>query len=464
MKENKNATKWQLERFAFYDKAAIEKKLTAMAAQGWLIEQPGNLFWRYRRIEPKRLYFAVTYFPNASEFDPAPTEGEQQMEEFCAHDGWNLTARWGQLQIFCNEQENPAPIETDPTTQVETIHRAMKRNMLPLHFLLIALSFFELAMTGWQFLRNPVEFLATRSSLFMAPAWLLIALPLMLEVFWYFRWYNKAKLAAARGDFYELKTNHAASYLLLGISLLLILLAFRTTALLRVFIPVWLLFLVVPAIVVRIVSRWMKNRGYARRSNLIVTLSVSMILTMVLLGGLIAAILHNNLLLSNDQQSVGTYDLNGWKMEVYADPLPLYVQDLTDTTCEAWSTRARTKETFLVSSIDYDQQPLTKDTTVPGLDYTVTQIKVPFLYEFCKNSLINSRQDVIRDGELLLTDHYEAIDAAPWSAQEAYRVYWSDSYLNKYLLCYEDILVEIQFAWEPTQQQMQIVAEKLGRK
>lgn len=33
-------TRKQLEWFSFYDKKAIEEKMEAMAAQGWLIEQP----------------------------------------------------------------------------------------------------------------------------------------------------------------------------------------------------------------------------------------------------------------------------------------------------------------------------------------------------------------------------------------------------------------------------------------
>lgn len=63
---------------------------------------------------------------------------------------------------------------------------------------------------------------------------------------------------------------------------------------------------------------------------------------------------------------------------------------------------------------------------------------------------------------MVLPDHYDAIDAAPWGAVEAYRNYWGDSYMNRYLLCYEDRIVEIRFDSEPTEEQMRIVTEKLG--
>lgn len=80
--------KRRIESFAFYDHTAIEAHLEHMAQRGWLVEQPGNYLWRYRRIQPKKLHFSVTYFPNASDFDPGPTDGQRQMEEYCAKDGW----------------------------------------------------------------------------------------------------------------------------------------------------------------------------------------------------------------------------------------------------------------------------------------------------------------------------------------------------------------------------------------
>ena len=86
-------TKRRLEAFAFFDHTGIQAHLENMAAQGWMVEQPGTYLWRYRRIEPQTLRFAVTYFPAASEFDPDPTEGQQIYEDYCQAAGWHLAAR-----------------------------------------------------------------------------------------------------------------------------------------------------------------------------------------------------------------------------------------------------------------------------------------------------------------------------------------------------------------------------------
>ena len=99
---------------------------------------------------------------------------------------------------------------------------------------------------------------------------------------------------------------------------------------------------------------------------------------------------------------------------------------------------------------------------MPDLSYTLTIIKVPALYDLCKESALNKRSDTGVEDGFVLVDHYEKIDAAPWLAIEAYQRHWSESVLNEYLLCYEDRIIEIDFFnWEPTEEQMKIVAEKL---
>ena len=65
-------TKRRMEFFAFYDDQGIARHLERMAQKGWLIERINNYFWTYRKIEPQRLRFAVTYFPEASDFNPGP--------------------------------------------------------------------------------------------------------------------------------------------------------------------------------------------------------------------------------------------------------------------------------------------------------------------------------------------------------------------------------------------------------
>lgn len=67
-------TKRILATFAFYDRTGIQAFLEKQAEKGWMFEKFGILGWKFRRIQPKKLHFAVTYFPKASQFDPEPPE------------------------------------------------------------------------------------------------------------------------------------------------------------------------------------------------------------------------------------------------------------------------------------------------------------------------------------------------------------------------------------------------------
>ena len=95
------------------------------------------------------------------------------------------------------------------------------------------------------------------------------------------------------------------------------------------------------------------------------------------------------------------------------------------------------------------------------LRYTVTDVKLPFLYDLVMQSLLEAHQDEEIDG-YVFADHYEPTDAAPWGAQAAYQVYRDDGPRDTYLICWESRMVEITFYWTPTPEQIRTAAELLG--
>ena len=47
--------------YAFYDHTGMARHLEKMAQKGWMLDRiHTNGLWRYRRIEPQTLHFAVT--------------------------------------------------------------------------------------------------------------------------------------------------------------------------------------------------------------------------------------------------------------------------------------------------------------------------------------------------------------------------------------------------------------------
>ena len=122
--------KYQLLTYGLFDYAGVERHLEKMAAKGWRFTSVGNFFWIFRRTEPANVKYAVTYIPEMSQFDPQPPEKQYDIEDYCEAAGWKKVDRWMQMQIFCSEDPDAVPIETDEGLRLEAIHKSMKKNFL----------------------------------------------------------------------------------------------------------------------------------------------------------------------------------------------------------------------------------------------------------------------------------------------------------------------------------------------
>ncbi len=452
-----STVKRTLVNVSFYDPEAIQRKLEQMAAQGWMIQKVGNLFWTYTKIPPQKLQFAVTYFPGASEFDPKPSEKQLEKEELCAQDGWRLVLRWDVMQIFCTDREDAVPIDTDPVPQVDNIHRTMQKKVLvsQLVMALSVLGFLYLQLS--QLWRDPADYLSDNSRLFTIPLWLMLLLMTIYELVIYFRWGRRAKEAAEHGVFLPVRSHPWLSWAAVGLATVFLLLSVSASSGGFLF----LLSIVVVMVIPFLLANWMlgelKGRGVSRRVNLAVTSAAIFVLVIVGTGAVVVgAATQGWLTLGEESQPVGQYDWDGLTMHIYDDPLPLEVEDLVQVDAR-WSKEARLQESPLLAYGDYRQDLLfTEEIQGYEIRYEVTDVKVPFLYDFVKDGFIRDNQDEVLEKYLI------PVDPAPWEAEEVYQVSWSDGVLDDtYLVCWEKRIVEIKFYWTPTQEQIQIAAERL---
>ena len=452
-----STVKRTLVNVSFYDPEAIQRKLEQMAAQGWMIQKVGNLFWTYTKIPPQKLQFAVTYFPGASEFDPKPSEKQLEKEELCAQDGWRLVLRWDVMQIFCTDREDAVPIDTDPVPQVDNIHRTMQKKVLvsQLVMALSVLGFLYLQLS--QLWRDPADYLSDNSRLFTIPLWLMLLLMTIYELVIYFRWGRRAKEAAEHGVFLPVRSHPWLSWAAVGLATVFLLLSVSASSGGFLF----LLSIVVVMVIPFLLANWMlgelKGRGVSRRVNLAVTSAAIFVLVIVGTGAVVVgAATQGWLTLGEESQPVGQYDWDGLTMHIYDDPLPLEVEDLVQVDAR-WSKEARLQESPLLAYGDYRQDLLyTEEIQGYELRYEITDVKVPFLYDFVKDGFIRDNQDEVLEKYLI------PVDPAPWEAEEVYQVSWSDGVLDDtYLVCWEKRIVEIKFYWTPTQEQIQIAAERL---
>lgn len=448
--------------FSFFDKETIEKKLEDMASKGWMIAKANNLFWTYTKIPPQKLRFAVTYFPGASELDPRPSEKQLEKEELCAQDGWKLVLRWDAMQIFCTDQEDAVPIETDPVPQVENIHRTMRKNILFSQLTTIVLVFWSLYLQLSQLRRDPADYLSDTTRLASIPFWLLLLLMSVLDLVLYFRWERRARQAAEHGISLPFRSHKWLSWVILALVCAFLFLSYSSSSTHLLLMICLAAVTVVPILLGRWLMKKLKEKGVSRTVNRVAGgIFVGALVTAGMVAVVVASI--GGWLPANDRNSqpVGQYEWRGRMRDIYDDPLPLTVEDLVEVDAR-WSKEAQLQESPLVAYGDY-RQDLLYGQEIRGYDlsYEIIDVKLPILYGFIKDRLVNARQDEVHDNVVFI-DHFEPVDPAPWGAEEAYQLHWSDSILNTYLVCWENRIVEIKFYWQPSQEQIQTAAEHLN--
>lgn len=451
--------------FSFYDQQAIQEKLEDMAERGWMLEKPGGALWTYRRMEPKKLRFCVTYFPGASDFDPGPTEGELIKIDYCRQDGWELVTRWGVMQIFCTEKLDAVPIETEPAAQVENLRRSMRKSvLLPQAILCVTFLLNIVLRVSLLWIRDPVDALSDPLELYSVAMFGALMLAGLYEIWFYFHWGRKARMAAQNdGVFLPIKSRPVASWVLLAFSTLFLLLVCRRLSGGGGFILSYLCALLLMIVIVNLIKKYLKKRGVSRNVNRAISFGSIFLLTFLLLGGMTASIIWGRVHFGSGKDVVRTYDLYGRTIEIYNDPLPLEIEDLAGVSAQ-WSKEADRRETFLIARTEYRQYavPIGENDGVDEreLEYTVTEAKWDFLHDFVKRAVLNARQDEI-NGDSVFIDHYEPADASVWNADAAYQRHWNGYVMDTYLIFWGERIVEVRFSWEPTPEQLAIAAAKL---
>ena len=447
--------KWDFIPFSYYDRTGMERHLEKRAAQGWLLERMSNLGWYYRRIWPRKIHFTVTYYLRASQFDPEPTEEQKEFHDFCLQSGWKLAASSGQMQAFYNEEPDPVPIDTEPSLELERIGKMMKR-VLPFQFILLVIGFWVGGSWCWSLTHSPIDLLSSAYNLVTGLVWLMLFLWCAVDLFRYFTWRHKAKKAAPLGEFVPTKGCHKLLLAMLVVTVLGLAYlfvadrqpGFRVTLLL-VLGACALLFLSVNG-----VRDFLKRRKASRALNRGVTLAVDVVLAFVLMGGVMAGIfwgIRSGVIASRKEITDS----------------PLSVEDLTGvedsryvTRCLADSTIFLTRRNFY-QHIFYDQ--LQEGERLAFLDYTIVDVHIPFLYDWCEEELLHDRDDWQGDDPEEPYYQYVEIDPAPWGAERAYQI-WVGGKMpsSTYLVCWPGRLVELDPDFELTEEQMTMAAEKLA--
>lgn len=448
--------------YSFYDHTNIQKHLEAMALKGWMLEKIGNFGWVYRKTEPRFLHFAITYFPNASEFDSHPSQEQQIFLDYCAQAGWQPVAHWAQMLIFCNEAENPVAIETDAAVQVDTIHSAMKKNYLIGQAVLIALALLQIGTNLHNLFRHPIDTLANPSFPFLILNWALVIVECGVEAFSYLLWHRRAKRAAElEGSFTPTRSHRSFQLVCLAVLIPFLLLwllslggRLAAAGIGGILVMLLLQFLV------NIIKQLMKRTGCSTAVNRAVTLISSFVLAVALIGGLTYCTIHSVW----NRTGHETYTYLGYEYDISPISLPLTIEDLTEQSYEHIS-RDRLESTSFFLSRQSCYETVQGDSGRIRLSYEITDVKRPWLWDMVVQDYLGNTSHTIRHRTVDFTfSWYWLPEEIPdtWGADAAYRKYWDETTpADVYLLFFGDRVAEIEFDEEPTAAQRAIVGEKL---
>lgn len=452
--------KYLMAQFTFYDRTGICKLLEEQAEKGWLLDKVTNYAWRLRRTEPRKIHYAVTYFPKASAYDPGPSEQQRELYEFCAHSGWILAGTTAQLQVFYNTEEDPVPIETDPLLELENIHRSAKKNYLPAYFMLLVLALFQIAMQISQLMISPLTYLSAETTLFNWLCQGALLLMCSIELVGYFSWYFKAKKAAENGEFVQTRGFRKMELFLLFLvvaALIWLLCSMKPRMAVVMGITLVLLFAVILSVTG--LQTWMKRKGVSTGTNRIVTWVLTFALTIAIVALIFPvtnAIMH--LPVWKETRQVRRFEWNGHSFDIYKDNIPLRVEDLTEATSPDYSYEAHEQSSPFLKKGDYSQR-IWFSNELPEMSYIVYTTKIPAIYDLCVREATSPSDYPAGEDEQgnLFYDTYELQDAAPWKAGKAYRRYAGKEPYDHYVLCYENSVVILKPSWGLTAEQMEII-------
>ena len=426
--------RYELPLYSFYDHTGMTTHLEEMAQRGWLLDKMGGMFWRYRKVEPQRLRFALVYFPEVTGFEPTKPEGHSRMEDLCAGTGWQLAATAGKFQIYYNEDPDPVELETDPMTQVQVIHRTMKKNFLPSYAILAVMSVLQLMVQMTSLTRDfglqysgKVYYLSGVSWA-MIPIWSLLLLAYLLELGRYFLWYRRAKNRAEEG----LMTPSVSSFWVQSLTLwllVILVLSWVTTGALTDFVLILFGAMAAAGVLATLASKWMKRMKVSAKVNELVTVGITVVLMLIFMMTLMPTLLGSD---HRESEETGQ--------------LPLRLEDLGYATTEE-RTHMEVQSTPLITRTYCLHRPDRPQTT-PELEYIIADVHAKFLWNTCV-------EDFLKNGA-------QSVDAAPWQADSAWRVnnrFSSEEFV--YVLTWGDRLVWLDLEIEPTDAQKTIIAEKL---
>ncbi len=389
--------------FQFNHYKDIELKLEKMAEKGLFLKKVGTLFWTFEKSEPKKVKYTVTYFSEASIFNPTDTDNQQTYYDYAKESGWNFVAQLNQMQIFSSEDESPIPFETDEKEKLENIKKCMKKNFLPSTLSMIFVFLLNLVVQYNSFRLDPIDFLAETSGLFTVAVLLPTIIYLIYNLLAYFVWCKQSESSISMGGGCIEKTHKYQKIMesvlliydfsLIGLFVVDMLINNNLTILILAFIHVPILAFIFSSSI-----KYLKKKKQSAMINRIVSYTLLTVASFGYVFFIIMVIMKFDIS-GGIEKPYRTFVLQMTPTEtmaykIYNEDIPLKCEDLYgNIKYDNYSYEKEVYSSILLRKCVYRQDSLPAKNSPPRIEYMIIEPKFDFVHDIVVEDLKKLRYD-----------------------------------------------------------------------
>ena len=267
----------------------------------------------------------------------------------------------------------------------------------------------------------------------------------------YFSWYKKAKENLGSGRLPPMKDTAVYNKITLAIigvvfaAYLVPKLVSSDGVSIRAVISM-LIYTVAISTVLPAIQKQLKKENASKNTNRIITIGFGIVLSVFMVVMVVMFIIaaSSQGVLTGEE----TYTHNGATFTLYNDHIPITLEDFGIQVTENYTKRNEHQSSVLLEYSDCRQSPRfdrENYRNLPQLEYTLIKVKADFLYDFCLQTIMGDRQDILPGEGEEYRRMYQTTDPAPWGANSAWQLMDStDSFVGWYLVCYDDYILEIK--------------------
>lgn len=136
-------------RIPGYETKAIEAFFSDMAEAGYLLHKLYGEWCVFRKTEPRKLKFSITYLSRVTVFDEDENETSMTYREYCEQAGWQFVCADYKTQVYCSDAARNLPeVETDERLWFQNVKKRFFREYVPFMILAPVLIWFLFWMAG----------------------------------------------------------------------------------------------------------------------------------------------------------------------------------------------------------------------------------------------------------------------------------------------------------------------------